>query len=320
MSYEAKIILDSISPQGHRLTTIQATFPRFILAEVNTHRMFSRNSASSRAIPVKDRIKQIEVDPFVPIAFGKNKAGMQAGEELAAAEMELAATGWRGALGDAVKWAKYFIELGVHKQWANRLIEVGAWHTAVISATEWDNHDGLRIHPAASPEYQTIATMMRDARNASNPRWLKYGEWHLPYVQSQDGTVNRDDLLAVGDLTGISGHPMPKEWLQVFRKVSVGRCAAVSYERQEVKNFEKDIKRYGDLKGAGHMSPFEHTARPMTHAEYDVIFTQPVYTWHDELETWKFTGKHTHFLGNFNGWVQDRKMILNEHDFSKVAR
>ncbi len=313
MGFEAKIILDSITERGHRLTTIQATFPRFILAEVNTHRMFSRNSASSRAIPVKTRIEQLDRDPFVPIAFGKNKAGMQSEEELL--DQGTAKGLWNNAIDDAVKWAKGLMQAGVHKQWANRVIETYAWHTAVISATEWSNHDGLRCHPDASPEYQTIAKMMREARAASTPTRAVDGYWHLPYVYGPGGQpVDPRDIeaaLALEKKTGV-------KWIDILRKVSVGRCAAVSYERQEVKDFEKDIDRYEKLKSSGHMSPFEHAARPMTEEEYD-LFRQPVLTWH-ERGHWVHTDAYTHFCGNFQGWIQDRKMIPNEHDFSKMVK
>jgi hypothetical protein len=78
MGYAAKVLADSITSDGARLTTLEVTFPRIVLAEFNTHRMLSRNSASSRAIPVLKRIKSVVDDPFVPESFGKNQAGMQA--------------------------------------------------------------------------------------------------------------------------------------------------------------------------------------------------------------------------------------------------
>lgn len=88
MGYEAKVLADSVSPAGVRLTTLEVTFPRFILAEVNTHRMLSRSSASSRAIPIEKRIKAVEEDPFVPEAFGRNRKGMQATEVLEGGEAD----------------------------------------------------------------------------------------------------------------------------------------------------------------------------------------------------------------------------------------
>lgn len=317
--YDVKVILDSIC-RGHRLTTLQCTFPRFILAEVNTHRMFSRNSASSRAIPVPKRIAQIEADPFVPIAFGKNQAGMQAMTELDAAEQSVAVGSWIGAVQDALKWAQALVSAGVHKQWANRVIETYAWHTAVISSTEWANHEGLRCHPAASPEYQTLAKMMRDAKNASTPLELKEGDWHLPYVFGMNGELlDPADAEALTQLTGKD--VITQEGVKILRKVSVGRCAAVSYERQEIKNFTKDVDRYASMRGGGHMSPLEHVARPMDHREYTNLFCQKEVTWNEDSQNWEWVvGEYTHYCGNFQGWVQDRKMIPNEHDFSKIAK
>ena len=78
----AKIIADSKCPRGHRLTTFIVTFPRIVLAEFNTHRMFSRNSASSRAIPFKRMVKMLEENPFIPIAWQKDHKGMQGVEYL----------------------------------------------------------------------------------------------------------------------------------------------------------------------------------------------------------------------------------------------
>lgn len=338
MTYEAKIILDSIS-RGHRLTTIQATFPRFILAEVNTHRMFSRNSASSRAIPVERRIEQLRKEPFIPQAFGKNRPGMQSSENLTGDDAQQARDAWGFAIDQALFAADDLVKVGVHKQWANRVIETFAWHTAVITATEWSNHDALRCHPDASPEYKIIAEMMREARDKSTPRGLPHGEWHMPYVLKQDGTVDQEDFNeahAVFDSPGRGPNVALHEGVtRILRKVSVGRCAAVSYERQEIKNFTKDVERYGKLRFGGHMSPFEHVARPMTRYEYDTLFAQKKVEWDEYGEAgpaWRWIGlgrgngenpassdsDWLHFCGNYQGWIQERKLIPNEHDFSRV--
>ena len=63
---KAEIIADSLSPQGHRLTTFICVFPRIVLAEFNTHRMLSRNSASSRAIPFNKMLEMVKTNPFIP--------------------------------------------------------------------------------------------------------------------------------------------------------------------------------------------------------------------------------------------------------------
>src|SRR4051794_37124536 len=157
MGFEAKVLADSVSPAGHRLTTLEATFPRFVLAEFNTHRVFSRNSASSRAIPVAKQLRRVLDDPYVPIEFGSNKPGMQAGPALSggdrdAAEREgLAAPGGAGrhlaglitspgnageydGLHACLEAAHGLLKappaewLNVHKQVANRLLEPFMWH------------------------------------------------------------------------------------------------------------------------------------------------------------------------------------------------
>ena len=53
MAYHAEVLIDSVNPAGQRLTTFVLRFPRFVLSEFNTHRMFSRNASSSRAIPTR---------------------------------------------------------------------------------------------------------------------------------------------------------------------------------------------------------------------------------------------------------------------------
>lgn len=214
------------------------TFPRIILAEFNTHRMFSRNSASSRAIPVAKRIEQVERDPFVPAAFAANKAGMQAGMTLDMVATQRAETDWHNAARSAVHFARALAGSGVHKQWANRLLEPFAWHTVVVTATEWDNFWALRCHPDAQPEMQTIAYMMRGAYQASAPRQCGPGAFHLPFVDPEDHLV--DELAA---------------------KVSIARAAAVSYERHLQQDVAADLMRYDKLLASGHMSPFEHVAR-----------------------------------------------------------
>src|SRR3954453_6774023 len=103
MGFEAKVLADSVSPAGNRLTPLEATFPRFVLAEFNTHRVFSRNSASSRAIPVAKQLRRLLDDPYVPIEFGFNQPGMQAGPALTGAARDAAEAEWLAARDDAVR-------------------------------------------------------------------------------------------------------------------------------------------------------------------------------------------------------------------------
>ncbi len=241
--YEAKVIADSLSiPGGVRLTTIQATMPRIILAELNTHRNFSRNSASSRAIPVEKRIQAVLDNPFVPAAFGANKAGMQAGADLDAEVNERSRLEWLTARNNAVDSAKFLAEWGVHKQWANRLLEPFSWTTVVITATEWENFFNQRCSSMAQPEIREIAERTRRAMAESVPRRLGNGEWHLPYVQPAELYEDVDDM-------------------NYFVRLSTARCARVSYLTQEGKrDTAADIALYDRLYASKHLSPFEHPA------------------------------------------------------------
>ncbi len=246
MGYACKILADSVSPDGARLTTFEATFPRIVLAEFNTHRMLSRNSASSRAIPVEKRIAQVRADPFVPAAFGKNKPGMQASENLGGdADIE-ASVAWNDAMSAAVSGATWLAKIGVHKQLANRLLEPFLWHTAIISATELDNFFALRCHPDAQPEIRTIAEMMRDAMSRSEPSVVGDGEWHLPYVDRARDADLFDNL--------------PPHDIAL---ISCARCARVSYLTHDGKRDPlADLSLARKLQASGHMSPFEHAATP----------------------------------------------------------
>jgi thymidylate synthase ThyX len=253
MPYKAQIILDSVAPCGKRLTTMEVTFPRFILAEFNTHRMFSRNSASSRAIPVEKRIAATAEDPFVPEAFTTNQKGMQGGKLLDGDEAGAARQGWTRAAQAAIDHARTLAALGVHKQYANRILEPFLWHTCIVSATEWQNFFLLRCSPLAQPEIQCIAEMMRDAYNASNP---SERDWHMPYISAEDWTECR--------------HPhgdFHKEE-SLLRQISVARCARVSYLTHDGKrDREKDMELYEKLATSGHWSPFEHVAQAMSTPE-----------------------------------------------------
>lgn len=282
MAYAAKIVADSISEAGDRLTTMEVTFPRMVLAEFNTHRVFSRNSASSRAIPIGKQIERVENDPFIPIYWGKNKSGMQADEELYDEDQKLAVQEWLRARDDAVHQARHLVSLDVHKQIVNRLLEPFMWHTVIVTATEWDNFFALRAHEDAQPEIRHIAKMMLSLHQKSKPCILNLGDWHLPLIQPDeyDGVF---------------------EYSEDARKVSSARCARVSYlTHYGTRDLHADITLYDRLVSGGHMSPLEHIATPE-------FFSHP-------------GGMSSSFHGNFRGWKQFRKFVPNESDYSKVKK
>lgn len=301
MSYEVKILADSIARGTKvRLTTIQATFPRIVLAEFNTHRVFSRNSASSRAIPVSKNIERVLADPFVPAAFAANQKGMQAGEEFDEQAQRDAEFLWLDAMKMAVAQARQMALIGVHKQWANRLLEPFSWHTAIISATEWENFFALRCSPKAAPEIRTIAEMMREAMvRISAPRALEPGEWHLPLVETIHDSYSCNDFVPDDRLD----FKLP---LDVQVKLSVARCARVSYLTHEGKrDIAADLELYERLRSSGHLSPFEHAARVATDEEPMGPASTGPYA--------------SGFYGNFRmPWVQHRKDVSNEAVFKET--
>lgn len=179
---EAKIITDSINPLGCRLTSFILTYPRFIHSELMTHRMFSRNAASSRAIPIQKMIKDIIANPAGPIFWGKNQKGMQAAEELSHGGIAEAKSIWLDALFDAVKHVEKLTKLDVHKQIANRLLEPFAHMVTLVTATEFGNFFNLRAHPDAQPEFQELAYQMLECYESNVPQYKDVGEWHLPFA------------------------------------------------------------------------------------------------------------------------------------------
>lgn len=264
--YSAKILADSVSPRGHRLTTFELTYPRFIHSEFMTHRAFSRNATSSRAIPIEKIIKQVKENPAYPIWWGKNQKGMQAEEELTGFALRDAKAVWARARDHAVYRAKQLIECGMHKQLVNRILEPWCWITVICSATDYGNFFNLRAHVDAQPEIDHIANLMVDAYYSNEPEYKNYGKWHLPLIGFPG-----DEKLSDEDKC----------------KVSVGRCARVSYLTHDGKrDIQADIDLFERLKDSGHWSPFEHVACSRDNDNY---------------------------YGNFMGWYQLRKLYPNEN-------
>jgi hypothetical protein len=250
---KAEVIADTISGKGgpaeSRLTTLQLRYPRFIHSEFMTHRAFSRNASSSRAVPVKKLIEDVLKNPAVPLFWGKNKAGMQAGGE----HNQEVITGfgsddytfgsneeaWLLARDDAVKWANNFADAGYHKQIANRLIEPFSHINVVVTATEWENFFHLRIHPDAEPHMNALALAIKAAIDLSTPVEDKL---HLPYIlQEEKVYAPFEDVIMV----------------------SSARCARVSYMTHDNKepDWDQDLALSKKLRAdPPHFSPFEHQA------------------------------------------------------------
>lgn len=239
----AKVIEDSINAQGNRLTTIEACLHRYVWAECLTHRRFSRNSASSRAIPVHKMLEQVATDIAMPVEFGSAKKGMQAGPPLEGETLKIAQQIWRDAASKAYQSASELVSLGVHKQVVNRILEPFLWHKVIISATEWDNFFLQRCSPLAQPEMNELACAIREAINNSNPV-NRTGGWHTPYLLSEEREL-----------------PLP-----LRLKISTARCARVSYLTHDGRrDNSEDVKMFDNKLIAAdppHWSPMEHVACP----------------------------------------------------------
>ena len=259
MTFSAKVLADSVGPNGVRLTTMEVTLPRMVLAEFLTHRMFSRNSASSRAIPIERMIQRVMKDPFVPEYWGENQKGMQAEREISDEQKAKARIYWLTARDKAVTEAKNLLAVGVHKQLANRLLEPFLWTTVIVTATEWENFFALRRHKDAQPELRRAAECMWRAQDGSKPNSLEAGKAHRPLCDDYE------DLRYEGYSEGR------------IDLISVGRCARVSYLTHDGRRDPKaDEELANRLRVSGHMSPFEHVA----YASADMEWFGNFYGWH----------------------------------------
>lgn len=276
MTILAKVICDSVSPAGVRLLSMQVTMHRYVLAEFNTHRVFSRNFRSSRAVPVAKLIQEVRLSPAEPASWRAEKRGMQGGDELEGEALKRVQDDWRAAAYDASVHAEIMMRDGLHKSWANRVIEPYLYVHGVVTSTEWSNFFALRCHPDAQPEIRVLAEAMREAMDRSEPVRLVPGQWHLPYVDGGRDAADEDVMI----------------------KMSVARCARVSYKNHDGSptSAEDDMKLYEKLVGAQpmHASPAEHQATP------------------DEFEHRLGKWKNPHLHGNFRGWVQYRKTLEGE--------
>ena len=218
---EVKVIADSINQDGNRLTTLQLKYHRFFHSEVMTHRVFSRNASSSRAIPVKKMLAQVWSDPATPLSWGSNQAGMQAGSPLEGVKLCLAKGLWKwaGRAMCGVAWG--MMKIGLHKQVANRILEPWQWIHVVLTSSEWGNFLDLRAHPDAQPEIQALARGIKLALDSSAPKKLTPHQWHLPYITHNE-----------------CGYPIDTQ-----KQMSAARCCRVSYLRHDgdMPSVEEDI-------------------------------------------------------------------------------
>lgn len=287
MEISAKILKDSVSPSGVRITTFELVYHRYFHSEVMTHRVASKNASSSRAVPIKKFVDMVLTDPATPTHWGANQAGMQASSELTGFRLHMAKFVWKLASKSAAYLSLALSKIGVHKQIANRLTEPFQYMKVVFTATELDNFFHLRAHPDAQPEFQKLAYAMKSAVDESTPQPLYAGEWHLPYI-----TTVRDD-------SGVLGYFSDGErlTLDAAQKISASCCAQVSYRILNT-NPEKAEDIFNKLiySDPVHASPTEHQATPI------IGNRKGTYTHKDvNGNAWS---------GNLRGWSQYRHLVV----------
>jgi thymidylate synthase ThyX len=316
---KAEIVADSLNPVGNRLTTFVLEYPRFIHAEMMTHRVFSRNAASSRAIPIDKMIQQIIDNPAMPVCWGKNQPGMQAKEELddtkifdvivtdteypilqkylklvdhfhdgveytyGFTEKGMAMFEWLRARDGVILHVRNLNKIGLHKQISNRILEPWFMIRAIFSATDIENFFALRAHDDAQPEFKHLSYLMLETFNKSAPKCLNKGDWHIPFGDKIDEDRIIDDGL-------VDAHDyQDSEIYEIKRKIAIARCARVSYLNFEGKDdYRADVKLCDRLfsQNPKHLSPTEHVAEAQNNSEA---------------------------IGNYKGWKQYRKFFSDEN-------
>lgn len=326
-----EVVLHSISEAGQEIITFLRDYPRIVHAEDLKHRMFSNSAASSRAIPAAKMAEQLT---GMPVRFGKNQSGMQAGEDhyepvkgrqtldpetgLLRDTWYTPQDAWSMAKEDALFWSTAFTEAGYHKQLANRRTEADQMIRVLTTATETDNFYWLRDDPAADPTLAEVARCMREVHKQSVPQKLKAGEWHLPFVDCEFTNVN--DTQQIYFVEDAEGNPQAIP-LRDAIKVSCARCAATSFRNTDY-GLEKSLQVYDRLVNGDkiHAGALEHAATPMqkTATNIGTHMTRKDYVnVPNDPSSWEAGVSHCDrqrklWSGNFKGWVQYRKTVQGE--------
>jgi thymidylate synthase ThyX len=237
---EARIIADSVNPFGSRFTTFLIKLPRTLLAQLNTHRQLTRNCASARAIPSKKYRENITQNPYIP-TFTKNQRGMQGIlDGFTSNDLKDLEEYWLDLI-EYIASESEFLEnrFKIHKQELNRILEPFAYIDVLLSGTEWGNFFKLRVAHDAQPDFSTMAAYMQELYDTNVPEPLRVGEWHLPFSEFFDPSLDLEGKI----------------------KVCTARCARLSYQTHEGEfSLEKDLGLFTDLITDIHLSPLEHIA------------------------------------------------------------
>lgn len=328
--FSAKILRDSVSPVGARLVSAELVFPRFILSEFNTHRAISKNSASSRAIPVKKQLQKLLNTPYVPERIGINQSGMQAskymeGEQLLIAQENMLRKRDRsfiGALEDLV--GRNFVRDQFGRNDYSRALTDGlivddhkvierifTYYDTTIDRMKNDPKyvapvEFLNMHKQTINRYlepflmHTVVMTGTDFENlfALRVHSDAQDEIRIPVELLQQAMeASTPELVQAGEwhLPLVQSDEIEASKLdpKKWKYISVGRCARTSYETHDgVRDIEKDFELASTrLDPHGHMSPFEHVATPLDNPN--------------------------EYSGNFRGWKQFRKELPYEANYAE---
>lgn len=317
----AKIIADSVSKEGKRITTFELEYPRIIHSELMTHRLFSRNAASSRAIPVKTLIEMVRNEPAMPIRFGANQPGMQDKGREHDGMVPISQDGgstyyftgreaWTLAADSACDFAEALAEAGYHKQIANRLLEPFQRMKTVLTATEFENFWWLRLDKDADPTIEALGKAMYQAYTESDPEPLSPGQWHTPYV---DHLVTITEYASEDSFEYCVLDENNKPVILTEEEalsISASCCAQVSYRRLNSTK-DKALDIYSRLLSGDkvHASPFEHQATPIKDLDQTLDSYTHAFFWPKGVTHLDRKGQF--WSGNFCGWIQHRQLLDN---------
>lgn len=281
----ATIIKDSINYLGSRITTLVLEYPRYIHAEFMTHRILSKNSASSRAIPVNKMIENVKNNTVYP-TWTLNEKGMQGDMIKNEAFLDVLNEYIKVMRDETIGYIQTLSTLNVHKQNANRYLEPFQHIKIICTGTDWNNFFDLRCHKDAQPEIQSLAQEIRHAMENNQPKKLNEGEWHIPFEDFLPDGISIEDKI----------------------KIAVARCARISYNNFDTNSMDvkKDIDLYEKLivQEPAHLSPTEHIAKVPTHSELDFFSSMYI-----SNEVGKYTYHRGRYVSNLNGYIQYRKIL-----------
>jgi len=350
LAFAATVEADSVSPDGFRLTTFEATYPRIVHSEMMTHRVFSRNSASTRAIPIATQLNNLLTNPFIPEVFGINQPGMQAYRHLSGLKHDKAVEIWLAGRDRAVTTV---LELILGTDITGDLLSYEPNREFVAADIILEEFKEItRLLPKSTDDIDLDDTGILNVHKQLAGRGLEAYMWHtivLTGTEFDNFFALRDHPEAQGEIATIAramreayDESVPKElgygdwhlpyvdegeFSDTFDAIrsSAARAAAASYGRQRNKNPVKELERYEDLRSGGHMSPLEHQATPISQDEWalrshgasEIQNFAPTLDSIDDLTVSQLVGS-LEFSGNLRGWHPHRKDVPHEDNFGTL--